>query len=78
MLSGCWETRAMMKILLVLFLFFQIGCAGMGGFISGVAGNMTSDAFARIMVKDKDCENDKKRNDPYNGRKFIYVNGASY
>ena len=49
MLSGCWETRAMMKILLVLFLFFQIGCAGMGGFIIGVAGNMTSDAFARIM-----------------------------
>ncbi len=45
------------------------------GFITGVAGNITSDTFGRI--SEGDCENDTKRNGSNNGIQFIYISEPS-
>jgi len=66
-----------MKTIIGIILFMQIGCAGLQGFVTGVAGNITSDTFARI-TEDKDCKNDKERNDSHYSRKFILVSEPSY
>ena len=61
----------MIRLFLILIFLFQISCSALTGFITGVAGNITSDTFGRI--SEDDCENDTKRNGSNNGIQFIYI-----
>ena len=61
-----------MRIFIFIILFTQTGCGGITSFVSGVAGNLTSDAYGRI-VENKECINDKNRNETAHKEHFIFV-----
>tara|TARA_B100000029_G_scaffold504250_1_gene582738 strand:- start:1145 stop:1351 length:207 start_codon:yes stop_codon:yes gene_type:complete len=64
-----------MRIFVFIILFTQVGCGGIASFVSGVAGNLTSDAYGRI-VENKECMNDKDQNDTDHKGHFIFVSGT--
>jgi hypothetical protein len=71
----------MLRLFLILIFLLQIGCgAGFTGFITGVAGNITSDTFDRLTSKEYTgkCKDDQERNDPEHRGQLVFTRHAPY
>ena len=45
-----------MKRIIFFVVLFQVGCAGIGNFITGFAGNIASDTINREVEKKSECK----------------------